>query len=69
MANGGSNNKPGLSHPRTASRQTYHARCCPELDRRTGARFVYFPGAHNCASDLPAEFAALVAGILDLAKR
>lgn len=46
------------------SLDTYHARNCPVLARRLGGRLVYFPGGHNCPSDLPLEFSALVEGLV-----
>lgn len=44
------------------SLETYHATCCPELCKRIGASLLYFPGGHNCARDLPMEFARMVLG-------
>lgn len=48
------------------SLNTYHARNCPELCRRVGGELIYFPGGHNCAYDLPKEFAYIATGLLML---
>lgn len=48
------------------SMETYHARCCPELAKRVNGRIVTFPGGHNCACEMPSEFAAIVEGCLSL---
>ena len=51
------------------SLHTYHARNCPELCKRINGTLVYFPGGHNCAFDLPKEFAYMVAGLFQLKAR
>lgn len=48
------------------SRQTYHARSCPELARRLHAPLVPFPGGHNCPRELPWAFASEALGLLAL---
>lgn len=40
--------------------------CATELARRIGAPLLYVPGTHNFPSDLPEEFARIVAGTLAL---
>lgn len=45
---------------------TYHKRLTPILCDRCDASTVYFPGSHNCAEDLPLEFAAIAMGLFQL---
>ena len=48
------------------SHQTYHVRNCPRLAELLGAEVIAFPGGHNCAWNLPVEFAAIITGIMEL---
>lgn len=48
------------------SLRTYHRGIIEEFARRTGAPVIYRPGAHNGARDLPADYARVIAGALEL---
>lgn len=46
------------------SRASHHWPIAEHLSDRLSCELIYFPGAHNCAFDLPKEFSYLTAGIL-----
>lgn len=46
------------------SKDTFRWTVSTELARKSGASLLYFPGGHNCAYDLPNEFAYLTAGAI-----
>ena len=46
------------------SRSTSRWDIAQKISRKLNAPLVYYPGSHNCAFDLPAEFAYLSAGVL-----
>lgn len=48
------------------SRDHYAAKAGRRLAARLGSPLLYTPSGHNAARDLPAEFAAMAAGILQL---
>lgn len=48
-------------------REDYHYHLAGEFAARYGCEMFRFPGVHNCAYDLPRDFAVGVAGILALA--
>ena len=46
------------------SRDSHHWPIAKRLSEKLSSELMYFPGAHNCAYDLPKEFSYLVAAIL-----
>ena len=49
-----------------AHRENYHFIYAEEYTKENDISFVHFPGKHNCASDLPFEFASTIHGIITL---
>ncbi len=49
-----------------SGRDGYCARAAVKMAERLGAELYYVPGRHNGAHDLPAEFAASLAGMMEL---
>ena len=47
----------------TSSASRYAGRAATALARQIGGELLYVPGGHNAARDLPAEFAAAIAGL------
>lgn len=49
-----------------AHRENYHFIYAKEYTKENDISFVHFPGKHNCAYDLPFEFASTIHGIITL---
>ena len=47
----------------TSSAARYAGRAAAALARQIGGKLLYVPGGHNAARDMPAEFAAAIAGL------
>lgn len=49
-----------------AHRNNYHYIYAKEFTEKNDISFVHFPGKHNCAYNLPLEFASAIHGIINL---